>query len=123
MILWASDVIVTKWRNSNKMAITIVLEAKLSGYNLSPVQSNDVSFRYYYFPRTVREWNSLPPDIVTAKSSDIFKNKLSDYLYEEISIGDDPPSLLLFIIYLYLLFFCIPYSYCRNFYFVLFITS
>ena len=41
--------------------------------------SNDV-FKYSYFPRTVREWNSLPSDIVTAKSLDIFKNKLSDYL-------------------------------------------
>ena len=29
--------------------------------------SNDV-FKYSYFPRTVREWNSLTSDIVTAKS-------------------------------------------------------
>ena len=47
--------------------------------------SNDV-FKYSYFPRTVREWNSLPSDVVTAKSLDIFKNKLNDYLYEEISM-------------------------------------
>lgn len=29
---------------------------------------------------TVREWNSLPSDIVSAKSLDIFKSMLSDYL-------------------------------------------
>ena len=41
--------------------------------------SNDV-FNYCYFPRTVREWNSLPCDIISAKSLDIFKSMLSDYL-------------------------------------------
>ena len=58
-------------------------------------------FRYYnYFPRTVRECNSLPSDIVTVKSLDIFKNKLSDYLHcMRRLLENDPPSVLLFIIY------------------------
>ena len=41
--------------------------------------SNDV-FKCSYFPRTVREWNSLPSDIVSAKSLDIFKSMLRSYL-------------------------------------------
>ena len=41
--------------------------------------SNDV-FKYSYFPWAVREWNSLPSDIVSAISLDIFKGMLSDYL-------------------------------------------
>ena len=37
--------------------------------------SNDV-FNYCYFPRTVREWNSLPSDIISAKSLDNFTRRL-----------------------------------------------
>jgi hypothetical protein len=37
-------------------------------------------FKYSYFPRTVREWNGLPSDIVTAKSIHSFKIKLNDHL-------------------------------------------
>ena len=44
--------------------------------------SNNV-FKYSYFPRTVREWNSLPSDIVSAKSLDIFKSMLSASLRED----------------------------------------
>ena len=50
--------------------------------------STDV-FKYFYFPRTVRGWNSLPSDIVSAKSLDIFKSMLSDYLrgdYYEVTL-------------------------------------
>ena len=46
-------------------------------------------FKYFYFPRTVRGWNSLPSDIVSAKSLDIFKSMLSDYLrgdYYEVTL-------------------------------------
>ena len=63
--------------------------------------SNDV-FKYSYFPRTVREWNSLSSDIVSAKSWDIFKSMLSDYLVW----GDPPPAFIyLFIIIIIFLFF------------------
>ena len=44
--------------------------------------SND-AFKYSYFPRTVREWNNLPSDIVSSKSLDIFKSMLSAYLRED----------------------------------------
>ena len=60
--------------------------------------SNDV-FKYSYFSRTVREWNSLPSDIVSAKSLDIFKNMLSDYLR-----GDLYEVTLLQYLFIYILF-------------------
>ena len=41
--------------------------------------SNDV-FKYSYFSRTVREWNNLPSNIVSAKSLDISKSTLRSYL-------------------------------------------
>ena len=63
--------------------------------------SKDV-FKYSYFPRTVREWNSLPSDIVSAKSLDIFKSMLSDYLR-----GDYPPVLIYFYFILFVIFFTI----------------
>jgi hypothetical protein len=37
-----------------------------------------------YLPRTIRDWNSLPPDIVSAKTLDAFKaqvSRLPHYLY------------------------------------------
>ena len=60
--------------------------------------SNDV-FKYSYFSRTVREWNSLPSDIVSAKSLDIFKSMLSDYLP-----GDLYEVNLLQYLFIYILF-------------------
>ena len=36
--------------------------------------------KYPYFPRTVRDWNGLLSDIVSAKSLNIFKSMLRDYL-------------------------------------------
>ena len=36
--------------------------------------------KYPYFPRTVRDWNGLFSDIVSAKSLNIFKSMLRDYL-------------------------------------------
>jgi len=32
---------------------------------------------FSYFPRTIRDWNSLPPDIVSAKTLDAFKAQIS----------------------------------------------
>jgi hypothetical protein len=32
---------------------------------------------FSYFPRTIRDWNSLPPDIVSAKALDAFKAQVS----------------------------------------------
>jgi hypothetical protein len=32
---------------------------------------------FFYFPRTIRDWNSLPPDIVSAKALDAFKAQVS----------------------------------------------
>ena len=60
--------------------------------------SNDV-FNYCCFPRTVREWNSLPSDM-SAKSLDIFKSMLSDYLR-----GDYPPVLIYFYFICYFFYY------------------
>ena len=38
--------------------------------------SRDMSF----FPRTIPEWNSLPQEIVAAKSLDCFKTRLAAHL-------------------------------------------
>jgi len=35
--------------------------------------------RVSYFPRTIRDWNSLPPDIVSAKTLDAFKAQCPDF--------------------------------------------
>ena len=34
---------------------------------------------YSFFPRTIRQWNSLPSDIVDENSLDLFKSKLSNF--------------------------------------------
>ena len=36
-------------------------------------------FKFSYFPRTINEWNSLPEQIATLDSLDIFKANLSSY--------------------------------------------
>ena len=33
--------------------------------------------KFSYFPRTIRDWNSLPPDIVSAKTRDALKVQVS----------------------------------------------
>ena len=33
--------------------------------------------KFSYFPRTIRDWNSLPPDIVSIKTLDAFKAQVS----------------------------------------------
>ena len=33
--------------------------------------------KFSYLPRTIRDWNSLPPDIVSAKTLDAFKAQVS----------------------------------------------
>ena len=44
------------------------------GFKYFIEQTSDDIFKYSYFPRTMKEWNSLPSDIVSAKSLDIFKS-------------------------------------------------
>ena len=36
--------------------------------------------QFSFFPRTIREWNELPEDIVCASSVESFKNRVSAYL-------------------------------------------
>ena len=37
-----------------------------------------------FFPRTINDWNNLPPDIVTAETLEIFKAKVAHF-YEWLS--------------------------------------
>ena len=37
--------------------------------------------KYSYFPRTIKEWNSLPPGIVSAKTPDAFKAQVSVHAF------------------------------------------
>ena len=42
------------------------------------IPSNRSEYRkLVYFPGTIRDWNSLPPDIVSAKTLDAFKAQVS----------------------------------------------
>jgi hypothetical protein len=43
-----------------------------------PKATKDV-FKYSYFPRTIREWNKLPPELVLSSSLGEFKTKLSSH--------------------------------------------
>ena len=45
---------------------------KLSG-------STDI-YNKSYFPRTIKDWNSLPQDIIDCKSVDSFKHKMLPYI-------------------------------------------
>ena len=40
---------------------------------------NKDTFKFSYFPRTIKEWNELPEHIVTSSSPEIFKSKLVDH--------------------------------------------
>ena len=42
-------------------------------------QSRTESHKYSYFPRTVREWNALPVNILKVESLDAFKEGLTNY--------------------------------------------
>ena len=44
------------------------------GFKYFIEHTSDDVFKYSYFPRTMKEWNSLSSDIVSAKSLDIFKS-------------------------------------------------
>ena len=41
--------------------------------------TNTNAYKYSYFPRTIREWNSLPDSTIEASSLDQFLNKLTIY--------------------------------------------
>lgn len=39
-------------------------------------QTNKNSFKFSYFPRTMKEWNQLPEHSITSSSVETFKRKL-----------------------------------------------
>ena len=44
-----------------------------------PKVTKDV-FKFSFFPRTLKDWNNLPEEIVVSDSLNIFKDRLSTYL-------------------------------------------
>ena len=44
--------------------------------------SNKDAHRFSFYPRTIREWNKLPWDVVNASSLSDFKAKLKQYLQD-----------------------------------------
>ena len=40
------------------------------------IQTNYEQYKNSFLPRTIREWNSLPPDLVHAESVDVFSKRL-----------------------------------------------
>ena len=40
--------------------------------------SKSIVYKNSFFPRTISEWNELPPQIVSAQSLNIFKDRLND---------------------------------------------
>ena len=46
-------------------------------------QTNNDVFKFSYFPRTIREWNTLRVDIVSSTSLDTFQRKLCLFLRED----------------------------------------
>ena len=45
---------------------------------ISPI--NTTSYMTSYFPRTIREWNLLPPPLITVNSLAVFSNQLTEHL-------------------------------------------
>ena len=46
-------------------------------------QTNTDIFKFSYFPRTIREWNNLPPNVVSSITPDKFKKQLGLFLRED----------------------------------------
>ena len=42
-------------------------------------RANKDSFKFSYFPRTIKEWNQLPEHIVLSNSLEVFKSKLAEH--------------------------------------------
>jgi hypothetical protein len=37
--------------------------------------------KYLFYPRTIRDWNTLPPGVVTVPSVEAFKAELNSYIF------------------------------------------
>ena len=71
--------------HNNKVAISkenrLIPPSRLSRnmHNLSfQIPNTNSDYRKFsFFPRTIRDWNALPPDIVSAGSLEIFKERVA----------------------------------------------
>ena len=81
--------LLTFYKATNKLSPIIIPEyVKLSSgstrtHDLAYVQlqTNQEQYKISFFPRTIREWNSLPPDLVHAASVDDFTARLQSYTF------------------------------------------
>ena len=72
-----------------------------------PLQLSCDMYKYSFWPRTIIDWNSLPPDYLTLDSPAKFKATISDYIF---SVRCLPFSIYLFIYtYIYIFFFLFLY--------------
>ena len=52
---------------------------KANSLNLTKKRTNKNAYKYFFTNRINNVWNSLPNDIVNAKSLNIFKNKIDSH--------------------------------------------
>jgi len=61
-------------------------QTRTNSLKLMKDRTNQNSFKYYFTNRVINIWNSLPFEVVTAKTVNSFKNKidkaLKDYTYQ-----------------------------------------
>ena len=51
-------------------------------YKLTKPRFNTTTYQHFFTNRVITAWNSLPTDVVTADSLNVFKNKLDKCLHE-----------------------------------------
>ena len=51
------------------------------GQTFIGLASRTNSFKFSFFPRTIVDWNSLPPDICSLDSVEVFRTHLTDYVH------------------------------------------
>ena len=47
-----------------------------------PLEPSCDTYKYSFWPRTITDWNSLPPDYSTLDSTSKFKATISDYIFQ-----------------------------------------
>ena len=45
-----------------------------------PIQTSCDEYKYSFWPRTINDWNSLPPNIINITSTSNFKAAVNDYI-------------------------------------------
>ena len=51
-----------------------------------PVQTSCDEYKYSFWPRTINDWNSLPPNIINMTSISNFKAAVNNYISAEVLV-------------------------------------